>query len=161
LRRLDLDAGGIKILRAAKDCANIDVGSLSRHCTAQEDVMKRTIVIAAALAAANALSAPAMAHPRPFAHSHGPGHHTPIRADIIRDDINRLDGDIDRADRNDTISEREAADLRSRLRGLREQFHRFNRNGLSVAEMNTLKGRANYIRDRLRLERFDWDRHAG
>ena len=122
--------------------------------------MKKSIVLVAAIAAI-AFSAPAQAHPRPFAHSHGPGHHTPIRADVIRDDINRLDADIDRADRNDTISEREAADLRSRLRGLRDQFRRFNNNGLTRAEMNTLKGRADYIRDRLRMERFDWDRHAG
>lgn len=79
----------------------------------------------------------------------------------MRDDINRLDADIDPADRNDTISEREAADLRSRLRALRDQFQRFNANGLTVAETNTLENRANYIRDRLRMERFDWDRHAG
>lgn len=122
--------------------------------------MKKSIVLAAALAAI-AFSAPAQAHPRAFPHSHGPGHHTPIRADVIRDDINRLDADIDRADGNDTISEREAADLRARLRGLRDQFHRFNSNGLSIAEMNTLQGRANYIRERLKMERFDWDRHAG
>ena len=122
--------------------------------------MKKFAVFAA-VSTAILLSAPAHSHPRAFPHSHGPGHATPIRADIVRDDINRLDADIDRADRNDTISEREAADLRSRLRALRDQFQRFNANGLTVAETNTLENRANYIRDRLRMERFDWDRHAG
>jgi len=122
--------------------------------------MKKTIAIAA-LAAAAAISAPAQAHPRPFVHSHGPGHHTPIRADIIRADIDRLDADIDRADHNDTISEREAADLRSRLRGLRDEFHRLNANGLSPAEVTALQARADYIRGRLKMERFDWDHHAG
>ena len=115
----------------------------------------------AAVTGALVLAAPAQSHPRPFPHSHSPGHITPIRADIVRDDINRLDADIDRADHNDTISEREAADLRARVRGLRSEFHRFNSNGLTVAEVNTLEGRANYIRSRLRMERFDWDRHAG
>lgn len=119
----------------------------------------------AAISTTLALTAPAQAHPRRYAHSHviphSPGHITPIRAEAVRDDINRLDADIDRADHNDTISEREAADLRRRVADLRNQFHRFNANGLTVAETNTLLGRANYIRDRLRMERFDWDRHAG
>ena len=121
----------------------------------------KKVVLFAAVAGAIVLSAPALGHPRPFPHSHAPGHATPIRADIIRDDINRLDADIDRADRNDTISEREAADLRSRLHGLRNEFQRMNANGLTVAETHALQERANYIRDRLHMERFDWDRHAG
>jgi len=85
---------------------------------------------------------------------------TPVRADVIRDGINSLSGDIDRADNNDTISEREAADLRGRVRGLRDQFQRMNRNGLTRGEVNTLQQRTNYIRSRLRMERVDWDRHV-
>jgi hypothetical protein len=106
-------------------------------------------------------TAPAAAHVTRHAHAHPHRGATPIRADMVRDDINRLDADIDRADRNDTISEREAADLRKRLSGLRDQFHRSNANGLSIGELNSLEARANYIRSRLRLERFDWDHHAG
>lgn len=121
----------------------------------------KKFVLFAAVTSALVLAAPAQSHPRRYPHSHSPGHVTPIRADIIRDDINRLDADIDRADRNDTISEREAADLRARVHSLRDEFHRFNANGLTVAETNTLLERANYIRDRLHMERFDWDRHAG
>ena len=48
-----------------------------------------------------------------------------------------------------------------RLRSLREQFQRLNANGLTRAEVRTLQDRTNYIRSRLRMERIDWDRHAG
>ena len=86
---------------------------------------------------------------------------TPIRADTVRDSINALDADIDRADSNDTISEREAADLRSRLRGLRGEFQRMTGNGQTRPEVRVLQNRSNYIRSRLRMERVDWDRRAG
>lgn len=87
--------------------------------------------------------------------------HTPIRAEVVRDDIERLDDAIDRADRNDTISEREAHNLRERLDGLRAQFRALNGNGLTRAEVRRLEERINYIRARLRMERVDYDRHAG
>ena len=115
-------------------------------------------VLLAALAAA---SIPATAHPGRHAHAHPHGGWTPIRADIVRDGINALDADIDRADNNDTISEREAADLRARLRSLRDQFHRMNANGLTRPEVRALQDRTNYIRSRLRMEKVDWDGHAG
>ena len=107
------------------------------------------------------LAAPATAHPGRVRHAHPHGGWTPIRAEIVRDGINALDADIDRADSNDTISEREAADLRVRLRSLREQFQRLNANGLTRPEVRTLQDRTNYIRSRLRMEKVDWDRHAG
>ena len=86
---------------------------------------------------------------------------TPVRAENVREAINALDADIDRADNNDTISEREARDLRSRLGALRSQFQRLNSNGLTRNEVRTLQSRTNYIRTRLRMERVDWDRRAG
>ena len=120
--------------------------------------MKVRAAFALAMAAA-VLAVPAAAHPGRHAHPHRGW--TPIRADIVRDGINALDADIDRADNNDTISEREAADLRTRLRSLRDQFHHMNGNGLTRAEVRALQDRTNYIRSRLRLEKLDWDRHAG
>jgi hypothetical protein len=86
---------------------------------------------------------------------------TPIRADRVRDDINALDNAIDRADNRDTISEREAANLRRRVHGLRNQFQQMNRNGLSHGEVNALETRINTIRTRLRMDRVDWDHHPG
>jgi hypothetical protein len=86
---------------------------------------------------------------------------TPIRADIVRDDIERLDDDIDRADREDIISEREAHDLRERLDSLRDQFRRLNANGLTRPEVRRLEDRINYIRSRLRMEKVDWGGRVG
>lgn len=127
-------------------------------------MIRPTRLLPAALIAA-LLTMPAQAHPgrHPHAHPHGnpPAGWTPVRADIVRDGINALDADIDRADSNDTISEREAADLRRRLGSLRNEFQRMNRNGLTRGEVQALQSRTNYIRDRLRLEKVDWDRHAG
>lgn len=112
--------------------------------TIDEDDMKLTPM----LAALALISTPALAA------------WTPARADMVRDDINALDADIDRADNNDTISEREAADLRQRVKGLRDQFQRMNANGLTRQEVRKLESRTNYIRSRLRMERVDWDRHV-
>ena len=86
---------------------------------------------------------------------------TPIRADIVRDDIERLDDDIDRADHKDIISEREAHDLRERLGNLRDQFRNLNANGLTRPEVHQLENRINYIRGRLRMEKVDYDGHRG
>ena len=44
---------------------------------------------------------------------------TPVRTEIIRDDIEALEHAIDKADRKDRISEREAANLRARVHGAR------------------------------------------
>ena len=86
---------------------------------------------------------------------------TPVRAAVVRNDINDLDRSIDRADNRDTISEREAADLRRRLRSLRKQFRQMNANGLTRREVVRLQSRINYIRGRLKMEKVDYDRHAG
>jgi hypothetical protein len=125
--------------------------------------MNKLLSIAAAALVSASLALPAEAHvgARPHRHPHGSAGWTPIRADIVRDGINDLEADINRADNNDTISEREAADLRSRLRSLRDQFQRLNRNGLTRGEVTALENRTNYIRNRLRMERIDWDGHAG
>ncbi len=124
--------------------------------------LHKLLPAAVLLAALVAPAAPGTAHPGRVrhAHPHG-GHWTPIRADVVRDGINALDSDIDRADANDTISEREASDLRARLRSLRDQFQRLNANGLTRSEVRSLQDRTNYIRSRLRMEKVDWDRHAG
>ena len=86
--------------------------------------MKKLIVAASLLALAGQ-SAPLMAHPGHHAHRHphGAAGWTPIRAEVVRDGIEALEADINRADTNDTISEREAADLRSRRRDVRNSMN--------------------------------------
>lgn len=123
----------------------------------------KKLMIAASLLAIAGLSAPLPAHPGRYAHRHphGAPAWTPIRAEVVRDGIEALEADINRADTNDTISEREAADLRSRLSALRSEFRRMNSNGLTRGEATALENRTNYIRSRLKMERVDWDGHAG
>lgn len=82
---------------------------------------------------------------------------TPERAAMIRNQINGLANDINRADRRNTISNREARGLHRSVQTLRSQFRNYNRNGLTRREVQYLQTRANNIRVRLRMERFDWD----
>jgi len=86
---------------------------------------------------------------------------TPIRAEHIRSEIDALEAHVNRADNRDRISEREARDLRRRIADLRGQFHRFNANGLNQAETRKLQARIDKLRARLRMEKHDWNRHAG
>ena len=110
--------------------------------------MKKLILLAT-LAACLAMPAAVSARP------------TPIRNNAVHDSIALLEADINRADNNDTISEREAANLRDQLRGLRADYQRMNNNGLTAGETRSLENRIANIRSRLRSERRDVDRHRG
>jgi septal ring factor EnvC (AmiA/AmiB activator) len=112
--------------------------------------MKKTFNILSMALFALAIAAPAEA-----------GRWTPVRADNVRDNINALEADINQADRRDTISEREAADLRARVASLRAEFNTKNANGLKKSEVKDLNNRVERIRERLRSERADADHHAG
>lgn len=80
---------------------------------------------------------------------------TPARAQAIRNQIDELDRRIDRNDSRDTISEREAAGLRNQLDELQDLFRRYNGNGLTPSEMDTLEGRIRRLWARLGNERRD------
>ncbi|HEX8444877.1 MAG TPA: hypothetical protein VF631_14655 [Allosphingosinicella sp.] len=79
----------------------------------------------------------------------------------IRADINQLQNQIQRSQRNGRISEREATGLRRQAANVRQLLARYSRNGLSRAEVATLEMRVNDLRQRLRLERRDWDGRRG
>ena len=82
---------------------------------------------------------------------------TPYRADTIRNQIAELQRRVERNDRRDNISEREARGLRQEVYRLRDQFRIYNRNGLSRAEYRTLTQRIDRLRMRLRIQRREWD----
>ncbi|MET0251131.1 MAG: hypothetical protein ABW203_03035 [Novosphingobium sp.] len=82
---------------------------------------------------------------------------TPVRADVIRNQIAELQRRVERNDRRDRISEREAAGLRRDVYRLRDQFRDYNRNGLSNREIQVLDQQIDRIRARLHIERNDWD----
>jgi hypothetical protein len=86
---------------------------------------------------------------------------TPIRSSEVWEDIIELEQDVNRADARDTISEREAAGLRSEIADLKGQYRRFNSNGLSPGEAQTLENRIKALRTRLGNEREDRDHHRG
>jgi hypothetical protein len=109
-----------------------------------------------------ALAAPAHARwVRPHPIMHPRAGWTPVRSDRVHDDLHDLEKAIDKADKEHTISAREAADLRARLADTRDQFKRFDSDGLARAEVAELERRINYIRHRLGLEELDYDSHPG
>lgn len=122
---------------------------------------KITALTASALMAATALGAvaiPAAANAQVTIRFGAPGYWTPERSNAIRQQIWRLDRDIDRAAQNRRITRREEVGLRRDVQWLRNQYNAYSRNGLSFQEVRTLQTRVNQVRTRLRLERADWDR---
>lgn len=115
-----------------------------------------------AIAAAGlAIAMPAQAQARDHAH-HAPAWQlTPARNAEIRQDVASLRNAIDRAAARRTISQREAAGLRSEARAIQQTHQRYARDGLSRAEVRTLQDRVNRVRVALRMERRDWDGHRG
>jgi Spy/CpxP family protein refolding chaperone len=79
----------------------------------------------------------------------------------IRGDIDQLQNQIQRAQQRRTISAREAVGLRQQAASLRQTYARYNRNGLDRNEVRTLQNQVNTLRQRLRLERRDWDGRRG
>lgn len=79
----------------------------------------------------------------------------------IQSDINQLDNQIQRASQRQRISRREATGLRREANRLQRTYNQYSRNGLTRAEVTTLESRINGLRQRLRLERRDWDGRRG
>lgn len=122
---------------------------------------KITALTASALMAATALGAvaiPAAANAQVTIRFGAPGYWTPERSNAIRQQIWRLDRDIDRAAQNRRITRREEVGLRRDVQWLRNQYNAYSRNGLNFQEVRTLQTRVNQVRTKLRLERADWDR---
>lgn len=138
--------------------------------------MKILKIIAAPLAlAAATLGMTATVQAQPM-NGHQPnGHHqvqngwqqqqgwqmTPARSNAIRQDINQLSNQINRAAQRRTISPREAQGLRNQARGVQQLYMTYQRGGLTRAEVMTLQTRVNQVRVALRMERLDWDNRRG
>lgn len=86
---------------------------------------------------------------------------TPSRNADIRQDINRLRQDIDRAWARRTISRAEATRLRGMAQDIQRLYASYARNGLTWTEVNALEIRVNRVRVALRMERRDWDGRPG
>lgn len=79
----------------------------------------------------------------------------------IQSDINQLSNQIQRATQRRTITQREAAGLNRDTVQLQRLHNRYARNGLTRAEVSQLELQVNRLRQRLRLERRDWDGRRG
>ncbi|WP_298197522.1 hypothetical protein [Novosphingobium sp.] len=135
---------------------------------------KLTRTTAAALLTASLLATAGAASAQPaYGYAYGPGGYererygsdwrreTAWRAGEIRDQLDDLARRIDRNDRRDRISEREAWGLRREVRAAREQFRWMNRDGLDHRELRHLQARVDHIRWQLRGERADWNDRRG
>ncbi len=128
---------------------------------------KLTKIIVPALAALATIGSAGVASAQPYAAHNAPEqvqpgrydgrHHTPARAEAIRNQINELQRRIDRNDWRGRISDREARSLRNDVARLQRQFRSYNRNGLSNQEMRILQNRIDNVRTRLHMERNDRD----
>jgi Spy/CpxP family protein refolding chaperone len=122
--------------------------------------MKTLKILAAPLALAAATATLAgTAEARP-AYGHG-WQLTPARNAEIRQDINQLNNQIDRAAARRTISRREATGLHRQARNVQRLYRGYQRNGLNRAEVRYLQDRVNQVRVALRMERRDWDNRRG
>ena len=79
----------------------------------------------------------------------------------IQSDINQLANRIQRAEQRRTISPREARSLRREAIQVQRLYNRYSRNGLTRSEVAQLESLVNRLRQRLRLERRDWDGRRG
>jgi type II secretory pathway predicted ATPase ExeA len=79
----------------------------------------------------------------------------------IQADINQLERQVQRAQQRRTISPREATSLRRDALNVQRLYNRYSRNGLDRREVADLEGQTNRLRQRLRLERRDWDGRRG
>lgn len=110
---------------------------------------KLTKIIVPALCATMALGAavPAQAYP------------TQGHSESIASQIAELQRAVNRSDRRNGISDREAWNLRRDMRQLTQQYRLYSRNGLSRAEYRILDKRIDAIRAKLHVERHDRDGH--
>lgn len=122
-----------------------------------KSIMSAALVATAALGVTGTASAHSYGGDRYHAGQHG----TPARADAIRGQLDQLQNRINRSDRRDHVSEREATGLRRDLWSVRDQFRRFNRDGLNRREFSILQNRIDSLRMRLHMERSDWNDHRG
>lgn len=132
--------------------------------------MKKLVL--AALVPAAILSAAAPAGAQSWGHNNGynNGHYnagynngwrTPARNADIRQDINGLRWQIDKAYRYRAISGREAEGLRREAVALQRQYADYARGGLSRGEYAALERRVSYVKQQLRMERWDRDGRRG
>ena len=130
--------------------------------------MRKVMISAVLAASALTAAAPAAAQyypapPPPYGHAYGYNNHGHIRSLQVR--VDRLQRQIQRFDRRNIITNREARELRDDARDLERRLYRAARNGLSQREAYNIERRLQRIEWRLDRDARDgrgWDdrRHS-
>lgn len=84
-----------------------------------------------------------------------------VNGNKVWQEIAELDRKIDRADKRNTISQREANGLHRQVGELKRDFRRMSANGLDRSEARQLTQRTERIEQRLKNERRDRDGYRG
>lgn len=82
-----------------------------------------------------------------------------VQTETVRHQIKELRRDVNRNLHRDLVAGREAIALRREVNLLQDQFHEYDRDGLSSRELRALENRIESIRGRLYGERHDSDQH--
>lgn len=109
--------------------------------------MRKFLISAAVLSASLAAAAPATA-----AQNYRGG-------DNIKQQLDQIEDRIERAEQRRAISHREAQQLDNRVDRLEDLYDRYRRNGLTRNERQDLQQRINSLRQQIRFERNDGNRH--
>jgi hypothetical protein len=85
----------------------------------------------------------------------------PVAGRQIQNEIAQLTNQIARAEQRRAISPREANGLGREALQLQRSYNRFARDGLDRRELRQIETQLENLRQRLRLERRDFDRRRG
>lgn len=120
--------------------------------------MRNLLITVAAAASALAVATPAAAqyHPQPRGHAYGYNNYGHVRALHAR--INQIQREIDRLDRRNILSNREARGLRVDARDLERRLYQRSRNGLTPNEFAQIRYRLDRLEHRLVRDANDGNR---
>jgi hypothetical protein len=124
-------------------------------------MMRKLMISIATAVSALAVAAPASAQfypqPRGYGYGYGYNNHGQVRALQAR--LDRIQRQIERLDRRDVISEREARRLREDARELERRIYRAGRNGISPNEWQRLEYRIQRLEHKLVRDANDGRRY--
>ena len=124
--------------------------------------MRRFLISLAVATSALAVAAPASAQyfPQPQGNAYGyNNNYGQVRRLQVR--INQIQRQIERLDRRNILSNREARRLRDESRDLERRVARSGRNGLNYRERQTIEFRIARLEQRVRLEANDGNNRRG
>lgn len=121
--------------------------------------MRKLMISIATAVSALAVAAPASAqfYPQPRGYGYGYNNHGQVRALQAR--LDRIQRQIERLDRRNVISEREARRLRDDARELERRIYRAGRNGISPNEWQSLEYRIQRLEHKLVRDANDGRRY--